>query len=119
MDINCRSHFENQTVIPTIWRCIFNHNKNMDILYLNAHTLYCIVVSVLAKETAFQKKCPVINVVPITQSEARTVTRRPGGGRKRSKSTVEDLDLIKKLKKGDTVERNERQARLLEEMHKG
>jgi len=40
-------------------------------------------------------------------------------GRKRSAAKLEDEELVKKIKRGQDFERNERQRKELEEMNKG
>ena len=45
--------------------------------------------------------------------------RKRGGGRKRSATKVEDEHLVKRLKMGENVERNERQIKHLEELNQG
>ena len=44
---------------------------------------------------------------------------KQGGGRKRSASKVEDDNLVKRLKVGKSVERNERQTKMLDDLNLG
>ena len=76
-------------------------------------------VNVLKKEIVFSKDSPVINITVAGSEEQQKSKRKPGGGRKRSASKVEDDNLVKRLKVGESVERNERQTKMLDDLNLG
>ena len=78
-------------------------------------------VNVLREEITFQKASPVIKLC-LAADKADTCTtssKRKRTGRKRSAEKVEDEKLVKRIKTGEGVERNERQRKQFEEMNKG
>lgn len=76
-------------------------------------------VNVLKKEIAFSKDSPVVNITVAGTEEQEKSKRKPVGGRKRSASKVEDDNLVKRLKVGESVERNERQTKMLDDLNLG
>lgn len=81
---------------------------------------YYFPVNVLRKEITFEKASPVIKVCLATDNaDTSTPTSKPRRtGRKRSAAKVEDEELVKRIKRGQDFERNERQRKDLEEMNK-
>ena len=57
----------------------------------------------------------MINITVAGSEEQQKTIRKPGGGRKRSASKVKDDNLVKRLKVGESVERNERQTKMLDD----
>ena len=55
----------------------------------------------------------MVNITVAGTEEQQKTKRKPGGGRKRSASKVEDL------KVGESVERNERQTKMLDDLNLG
>lgn len=51
------------------------------------------------------------------QQKSKVSKRKPRGGRKRSASKVEDDHLVKRPKQGESVERNERQTKMLDDLN--
>ena len=82
---------------------------------------YYFPVNVLRKEITFEKASTVIKVCLATDNaDTSTPTSKPRRtGRKRSGAKVEDEELVKRIKRGQDFERNERQRKDLEEMNKG
>ena len=80
---------------------------------------YYFPVNVLRKEITFEKAPPVIKVCLATDnantSKPISIPRRTG----RSAAKLEDEELVKRIKRGEDFERNERQRKDLEEMNKG
>ncbi|KAL9976790.1 hypothetical protein ACROYT_G014124 [Oculina patagonica] len=78
-------------------------------------------VNVLRKEITFEKVSPIIKVCLATDSldlTSTSISKARKTGRKRSAAKLEDEDLVKKIKRGEDVERNKRQKKELEEMNK-
>lgn len=71
----------------------------------------------------FAKGAPIIKVCVAGGDEepatSRSAREKGKPGRKRSAAKEEDEQLVKKIKLGKDVERNERQIKNLEEMNKG
>lgn len=61
----------------------------------------------------------MINITVAGSEEQQKTKRKPGRGRKRSASKVEDDNLVKRLKVGESVERNERQTKMLDDLNLG
>lgn len=61
----------------------------------------------------------MINITVAGSEEQRKTKRKPGGGRKRSASKVDDDNLVRRLKVGESVERNERQTKMLDVLNLG
>ena len=61
----------------------------------------------------------MINITVAGSEEQQKTKRKPGGGRKRSASKVEEDYLVKSLKVGESVERNERQTKMLNDLNLG
>ncbi|XP_078374490.1 uncharacterized protein LOC144658037 [Oculina patagonica] len=82
-------------------------------------------VNVLKREVVFAKDSPVIKITLAADSgasssqtsEQQQRKRQQGGGRKRSATKLEDDKLVKRLKLGETVARNERQLKMLEDLN--
>lgn len=75
----------------------------------------------LRKEITFEKASPVIKIC-LTRDNGELSTqdqKTRKHGRKRSAAKLEDAELVKKIKAGENVERNERQIKQLEDMNKG
>lgn len=51
------------------------------------------------------------------QQKSKVSKRKPRGGRKRSASKEDDDRLVKRLKQGESVERNERQTKMLDDLN--
>lgn len=61
----------------------------------------------------------MISITVAGSEEQQKTKRKPGGGRKRSASKVEEDNLVKSLKVGESVERNERQTKMLDDLNLG
>ena len=61
----------------------------------------------------------MISITVAGSEEQQKTKRKPGGGRKRSASKVEEDYLVKSLKVGESVERNERQTKMLDDLNLG
>lgn len=61
----------------------------------------------------------MINITVAGSEEQQKTKRKPGGGGKRSASKVEDDNLVKRLEVGKSVERNERQTKMLDDLNLG
>ena len=59
----------------------------------------------------------MINITVFGSKEQQKTKRKPGGRRKRSVSKVEDDNLVKRLKVGESVEQNERQTKMLDDLN--
>ena len=90
----------------------FNHGNFITVIIF-------LSVNVLKKEIVFSKDSPVVNITVAGTEEQQKTKRKPGGGRKRSASKVEDDKLVKRLKVGESVERNERQTKMLDDLNLG
>lgn len=84
-------------------------------------------MNVLRKEIVFEKASPVIKIC-LVQDDGESSTssnqdskgkKSKKTGRKRSAVKQQDEELVKKLKAGVDVERNERQKKQLQDMNKG
>ena len=82
---------------------------------------YYFPVNVLRKEITFEKASPVIKVCLATDNAdtSKPISKPSRTGRKRSAAKLEDEELVKRIKRGQDFERNERQRKDLEEMNKG
>ena len=92
-------------------------------------------VNVLKKEVIFASESPVIKITVAETAvdnfanthlasssqdkEEVKGRRKPGGGRKRSAAKLDDDQLVKRLKMGETITRNERQMKMLEDLNQG
>ena len=61
----------------------------------------------------------MINITVAGSEEQQKTKRKPGGGRKRSASKVQDDNLVKCLKVGESVEQNEQQTKMLDDLNLG
>ena len=61
----------------------------------------------------------MINITLAGSEEQQKNKRKPGGGRKRSASKVQDDNLVKCLKVGESVEQNEQQTKMLDDLNLG
>ena len=77
-----------------------------------------LLVYVLKREVVFAKDSPVFKITFAADSgassEQQKRKRQPGGGRKRSITKSDDDKLVKRLKLGESVSRNETQMKLLD-----
>ena len=73
------------------------------------------------KRNYFEKALPVIKVCFTTDNaDTSTPTSKPSRtGRKKSAAKLEEEELVKRIKRGQDFEQNERQRNDLEEMNKG
>ena len=80
-----------------------------------------LLVNVLKREVVFAKDSPVIKITFAVDtgasSEQQKRKNQPGGGRKRSITKSGDDKLVKRLKLGESVSRNERQMKLLDSLN--
>ena len=61
----------------------------------------------------------MISITVAGSEEQQKTKRKPGGGRKRSASKVQDDNLVKCLKVGESVEQNEQQTKMLDDLNLG
>lgn len=87
-----------------------------------------LLVNVIKREVVFAKDSPVIKITLAADSgdsgdsgasSSQTSEQQQGGGRKRSATKLEDDKLVKRLKLGESVARNERQLKMLEDLNLG
>lgn len=89
-----------------------------------------LLVNVIKREVVFAKDSPVIKITLAADSgdsgasssqtsEQQQRKQQQGGGRKRSATKLEDDKLVKRLKLGESVARNERQLKMLEDLNLG
>ena len=78
-------------------------------------------VNVLRKEITFEKASPVIKGCLATDNAdtSTPISKPKRTGRKRSAAKLEDEELVKRIKRGQDFERNERKRKDLEEMNEG
>ncbi len=74
---------------------------------------------VVKKEVVFSKNSVIIKIENKLDDKPVGMKRKPGGGRKKSKSKLEDDVLFKKLRMGEDVLRNQRQEDNLSAMKEG
>lgn len=84
-----------------------------------------LLVNVIKREVVFAKDSPVIKITLAADtgdsgaSSSQTSEQQQGGGRKRSATKLEDDKLVKRLRLGESVARNERQLKMLEDLNLG
>lgn len=86
-----------------------------------------LLVSVLKREVVFTKDSPVIKIELAADSGASSGQtkvqqkrkRQLGAGRKRPATKLDDEKLVKQLKSGESVARDERQMKMLDYLNLG
>lgn len=82
-----------------------------------------VLVNVLKREVVFTKDSPVIKIELAASSGQTKVQqkrkRQLGAGRKRPATKLDDEKLVKRLKSGESVARDERQMKMLDYLNLG